>query len=140
MNGMRGSGGRAARRRYDRVMSKLLLNLRDVPDDEAADVRSLLDAHGIAFYETRASRWGVSAGAIWIAHDDAASAARRLMDDYQAGRRERARAETAAARRDGSAPTWSSVLRDDPLRVLLVLLAAAFVLGLGVLPVLLISR
>ncbi|MCX7041690.1 MAG: DUF6164 family protein, partial [Gammaproteobacteria bacterium] len=32
-------------------MSKLLLNLRNVPDDEADDVRALLDAHGIAYYE-----------------------------------------------------------------------------------------
>lgn len=31
-------------------MAKLLLNLRNVPDDEADDVRAMLEAHGIAFY------------------------------------------------------------------------------------------
>ena len=30
-------------------MSKLLMNLRNVPDDEADDVRAMLDAQQIAF-------------------------------------------------------------------------------------------
>jgi hypothetical protein len=37
---------------YHRRMTKLLLNLRNVPDDEADDVRALLDDHDIAYYET----------------------------------------------------------------------------------------
>ena len=41
-------------------MSKLLLNLRDVPDDEADDVRRFLDSGGIRYYETRPNRWGIS--------------------------------------------------------------------------------
>ncbi|MFO7288296.1 MAG: DUF6164 family protein, partial [Gammaproteobacteria bacterium] len=47
-------------------MAKLLLNLRGVPDDEADEIRALLEEHGIAFYETPPSRWGVSAGGIWL--------------------------------------------------------------------------
>jgi hypothetical protein len=40
-------------------MAKLLLNLRNVPDDEADDVRALLDEHDIAYYETsRGARSG----------------------------------------------------------------------------------
>ena len=37
-------------------MSKLLLNLRMVLDDEADDVRAMLDANRIEFYETQPSR------------------------------------------------------------------------------------
>jgi hypothetical protein len=46
-------------------MSKLLLNLRGVPDDEADDVRRFLGSRGISYYETPPSRWG-TAGGIWI--------------------------------------------------------------------------
>ena len=47
-------------------MSKLLLNLRGVPDDEADDVRRFLDSGGIGYYETQPTLWGVSFGGIWI--------------------------------------------------------------------------
>ncbi|MGV8932232.1 MAG: DUF6164 family protein, partial [Luteimonas sp.] len=43
-------------------MSKLLLNLRQVLDDEADDVRAFLDAHQLEYYETTPSRWGISYG------------------------------------------------------------------------------
>jgi hypothetical protein len=36
-------------------MAKLLLNLRNVGDDEYADVCTLLDQHGIAWYRTEPS-------------------------------------------------------------------------------------
>lgn len=121
-------------------MATLLLNLRNVPDDEADEVRGLLDAHRIEFYETRASRWGVSAGAIWIADDGASAQARQLMDTYQASRRSRARAEHASALQDGTAATWWSTLRDEPVRVLVTLLAVACLLALVSLPVFLIGR
>jgi hypothetical protein len=41
-------------------MSKLLLNLKMVLDDEADDVRAMLEEHDIAYYETAPSRWGIS--------------------------------------------------------------------------------
>lgn len=121
-------------------MSNLLLNLRHVPDDEADEVRALLDARRIDYYETPPSRWGVSAGAIWIREDGDAALARQLLADYQAERRTRAQAEYAAARRDGTAPTWWTTLRDEPMRLLLVAIAVALALGLVLLPVWLMSR
>lgn len=120
-------------------MSNLLLNLRHVPDDEADGVRALLDARRIGYYETPPSRWGVSAGAIWIREDEDAEEARRLLAGYQADRAGKARADYAAARRDGTAPTGWTMLRDEPGRVLAVLLVVALMLGLVVLPVWLMS-
>lgn len=116
-------------------MSRLLLNLRNVPDDEADDVRALMDANRIAFYETRPSMWGISAGAIFVTEDASILEAKRLMAGYQEQRRIRARAEYAAAVRDGTAETFCSLLRAEPGRVLLTLLAIAFLLGLVALPV-----
>jgi hypothetical protein len=121
-------------------MAKLLLNLRNVPEDEADDVRAMLDAHGIAFYETRPSLWGISAGGIWVTEDAAIAQAKRLMADYQQARGERARAEYAAARRDGTAETFWTLLRADPGRMVLNVLAILFLLALVALPVILLGR
>jgi hypothetical protein len=118
-------------------MAKLLLNLRNVPDDEADDVRAMLDAHRIAHYETKPNLWGISAGGIFVTEDSEIVEARRLMAAYQAQRGASARAEYAAAVRDGTAETFWSVLRAEPARVLLTLLAIALLLGLVALPVLL---
>ena len=116
-------------------MSRLLLNLRNVPDDEADDVRAMLDEARIAYYETRPSLWGISAGGIFVKEDAEIGEAKRLMAVYQEERGARARAEYAAAVRDGTAETFWSMLRAEPGRVLLTLLAIAFLLGLVALPV-----
>lgn len=118
-------------------MAKLLLNLRSVPDDEADDVRALLEAHGIAYYETRPGPWQISVGGIWVSEDAAVGEAKRLMADYQQMRGERARAEHAAAVRDGTAETFWSQLRAEPGRVALAVLGILLALALVVLPVLL---
>src|SRR5690606_18742767 len=47
-----------------RRMPNLLLNLRQVPADEASEVRELLSRHAIDFYETTPSQWGISHGGI----------------------------------------------------------------------------
>lgn len=125
---------------YHHAMSKLLMNLRHVPEDEADDVRAMLDAHSVGYYETRPSRWGISSGGIWISDDADLAQAKRLMADYQAQRRSRARSEYEAAKRDGTAETFRTVVREQPLRVLLTFVAILFLLGLVALPVVLLSR
>lgn len=121
-------------------MSKLLLNLRLVPDDEAGDVRAFLDANRIAFYETEPSRWGISYGGIWVTRDADVPEARRLMAEYQARRRESARDAHAAARRDGTGETFADIVRQQPMRVLLTVAAILFLLGLMALPVYLLRQ
>lgn len=125
---------------YHRPMSKLLLNLRHVEDDEVEDVRAMLRMHAIEFYETEPSRWGISYGGIWVTHDDDVADAKRHMAEYQAQRRVRVREEYAAARRDGTAETFRTLLRNDPLRVILSLLAILGLLGLGALVPLMLMR
>lgn len=110
-------------------MSKLLLNLRDVPDDEADDVRRFLDSGGIAYYETPPSWWGISAGGIWIRDERDVAQAKRLMAEYQRERQVRARAERAEALRNGTAETFVDVLRTQPLRVAFALITIALLLA-----------
>jgi hypothetical protein len=121
-------------------MAKLLLNLRDVPDDEADDVRRFLDSSGIGYYETRPNRWGISAGGIWIRDDGDLAEAKRLMAAYQRERQARVHAARAEAERNGTAETFADVLRTQPLRVALVAITIALLLGLTALPVLLLWR
>jgi hypothetical protein len=121
--------------RYHSGMSKLLLNLRSVPDDEADDVRRFLDSGGIGYYETQPTLWG-TAGGIWIDDRDVAEA-KRLMAEYQRERQARAREERAAAERAGTAETLVDVLRTQPLRVALTAIGIALLLGLMAVPVLL---
>jgi len=121
-------------------MSKLLLNLRDVPDDEADDVRRFLGSAKIDYYETRPSWWGISAGGIWISDDGNVAEAKRLMAAYQREREARAREELAEAKRNGTAKTFADVLRTQPLRVVLAVIAAALVLGLMAAPALLLRQ
>ena len=122
---------------YHPDMSKLLLNLRDVPDDEADDVRRFLDSAGIGYYETRPSFWGISGGGIWIRDDGDVAEAKRLMAEYQRERQTRAREQRAEAQRTGTAETFADVLRTQPLRVALTVITIALLLGLMAVPVLL---
>lgn len=121
-------------------MSKLLLNLRHVPDDEADDVRRFLESGGIGYYETEPSPWGISAGGIWIREDAKVAEAKRLMAEYQRERAARARAALAEAKQSGTAETFGDVLRTQPLRVALAVIAAALLLVLLALPAYLLSR
>ncbi len=121
-------------------MAKLLLNLRHVPDDEADDVRALLDAARIPHYETRPGPFGISAGGIWIRDDEDHAAAKQHMAHYQRERAERVRAEHARAREEGTAETFADIARAQPLRVALIVVAIALLLGLMALPAILISR
>lgn len=121
-------------------MSKLLLNLRNVAEDEADDVRALLDAHRIDYYETRPSPWGISAGGIWIKDNAEHPRAKALMADYQAARGERVRAEREAALRDGTAETFGTLIRRRPLFVLATLVAMLLVASLVLLPFFLLTR
>ena len=121
-------------------MAKLLLNLRHVPDDEADEVRALLDAARIGYYETRPGPFGISAGGIWIRDDDDYVAAKQHMARYQRERAERVRAEHARAKAEGTAETFADIARAQPLRVALIVVAIALLLGLMALPAILISR
>ncbi|WP_440995121.1 DUF6164 family protein [Arhodomonas sp. SL1] len=115
-------------------MSRLLLNLRNVPDDEILEVRNLLEEHRIDYFETEPSRWGISMGAIWLTDADDYPRARALLDDYQAQRRERMRAEYRERRRRGEAEGLWQRLRRRPLEMLVYLGVIALVLYLSTKP------
>jgi len=109
------------------------MNLRHVPEDEADEVRALLDARGIAHYETQAGRWRISLAGIWVEDADFA-AARSALDVYQAERAARVRAEREDARARGEEPGLIENLRANPRGALLALIVIALMLTLTLWP------
>lgn len=109
-------------------MPRLLLNLRNVPEDEIDEVRSLMDEHGIECYDTPPGPFGITAGGIWLKDPDDYARARELMDDYQRERETRMRAEWQRAHEQDEAPTLASTIRRHPLRTLLIVAGSVFVL------------
>ncbi|TFH75396.1 hypothetical protein E3V39_04565 [Gammaproteobacteria bacterium LSUCC0112] len=108
-------------------MAKLLFRLRNVPDDEADEVRELLSQHHLSFYETTAGNWGISMPAIWLNKDTDYESARLLLDQYQHNRAKRMRSEYESARARGEAETQLQVLRREPLKTIsLILLILVF--------------
>lgn len=103
-------------------LAKLLFRLRNVPDDEADEVRELLSQHHLSFYETTAGNWGISMPAIWLNKDTDFEAARLLLDQYQHNRAERMRSEYESARARGEAETQFQVLRREPLKTVSLML------------------
>lgn len=115
-------------------MSVLLMSLRNVPDDEAAEIRALLDANAIEFYETPAGRWGISAPAIWLEEEQNLKSTKALIEEYQKARFARQRAEYERLKREGKTKTLKDVIREEPLRFILYLAIVAVVLYFSIKP------
>jgi hypothetical protein len=121
-------------------MAKLLMNLRNVPDDESGEVRALLDSHRIDYYETMPSKWGLSGACIWLRDERQYDEAKGLLAEYQEERANRARAEHAERRRRGEADTWFTVFMSNPVRFAIYVVAIVAMFYLALLPVVLLNR
>ncbi|QJQ94862.1 MULTISPECIES: DUF6164 family protein [Halomonadaceae] len=115
-------------------MAILIFRLGGVPEQEADDVRALLDSHGFDVYETSAGRWKLSVAAIWLRDETQYAEARAVIDAYQAELVAWVRQQRAELDAEEGAPHLWQRLRDNPLPVLLCLVAAVAVLALSLLP------
>ena len=115
-------------------MGKLIFRLRNVPDDEADDVRALLSENDFEFYETSGGFFGIGTAAIWLEDEGQFRAAKALIDEYQMRRAETAREEYEALKREGKARSLVDIVRDDPLQFLAYLAVAAFLIYVTVMP------
>ncbi len=109
-------------------MPRLLLNLRNVPDDESEEVLELMARHHIECYQTPPGPLGITAGGIWLKERDDYPRARELMNEYQAERARRARADYDEALRAGRVETLWIAMRRRPVRTLLYIGLAVFIL------------
>lgn len=113
-------------------MAILLFKLRNVPEDEASEVRELLAGHDIQFYETTAGNWGISMPGIWLRDDSDHEKARAVLNTYQQQRAIRMREQYLADKAAGQTDTMASLIRRDPLRTLGYLLLIAAIIYLSV--------
>jgi hypothetical protein len=114
--------------------------LNGVPDEEAAEVRKLLSDNGIDYYETPAGNWGISVPAIWLKRADQVETARELLTGYQEQRRVRVRQEYAQLKAQGENRTVLHVIRENPVRFVVYLAAAALVVYFSIKPFIDIGR
>ncbi|WP_375177212.1 DUF6164 family protein [Marinobacter mobilis] len=111
-----------------------LMNLRYVPDDEAEEIRQLFEQHGVPYYETPPSRWGISMGGFWVHDEDEAERARALLNDYQQQRQsaQRQRYQQDLLRGENRG-IWQRI-RQKPVTTLAATLAIVAILSLSLIP------
>ncbi|WP_221799200.1 DUF6164 family protein [Oceanobacter mangrovi] len=105
-------------------MAKLVFHLNGVPQEEADQVRTTLDQHGISYYETNAGRWGISVAAIWLHHDEELAQARALIEEIQA----------ELHNNPPAVPSFRQKFWQRPVDVVLAMIAVLIVLGLSLWP------
>lgn len=122
------------------MMSRQLLNLRYVTAEERDEVVELLERESFEYYLTPAGSFGISAGGIWLRHEEDYPRAKALMDQYQAERSHRVRRELEQARSEGRAETFWSLMKRRPLRTGVYIFAAVFILMVLFAPVVQLAR
>jgi hypothetical protein len=107
-------------------MSILLFSLRGVPEDEAEEVREILAANELDFYETSAGNWGISMPAIWLTNNSDLGKARKALALYQQQR--------MLTQREHAEQTLSfiSSIKQKPLRFVIALGVILFVLYISI--------
>jgi hypothetical protein len=115
-------------------MSTLLFRLHGVTDDEADEVRQLLQDNALDYYETAAGRWGIGVAAIWLVDDAEQDQARSLLDEYQQHRLLRVRRLQDQAKQLGLEQSLWRRLQQAPGRVLAIIIATLLVLYFSIWP------
>lgn len=116
-------------------MAILLFKLRNVPDDEAEDIRVLLKENNINYYETTAGSWGISLPALWLHSNDQLEQGKILITEYQKERAIQAQQTYSEQCNEGTQRTVFTIIQEAPLKFFLYLLGIIFVLYLATIPV-----
>ncbi|OED39063.1 hypothetical protein AB833_16085 [Chromatiales bacterium (ex Bugula neritina AB1)] len=102
-------------------MASIFFRLRLVPEEEAEEVRQILETNNIPWFETSAGRWGISFPAIWLEDEEDRQRAENLLAEYQAKLVSRRRAQRRDEIARGESETFLSSLFRYPLRTILAL-------------------
>lgn len=115
-------------------MPTLVFRLRNVPEDEANDVRALMDDTDLDWYETSAGNWGIAMPAIWVSNDGDADKARQLINAYQRDRQSTMRENYQQELDQGRVVSFTQRLKDHPVRVAGLVLFCLFILFVSINP------
>ncbi len=112
-------------------MSALIFRLNNVPEDEAVDVRQLLDDNDIDYYETSAGNWGISMPAIWVRQKNQVDQAKRLIENYEQQRYLQAQQDYQNRKNHGQQQTLLTSFLQAPIRFLVYFSAIILILYLS---------
>lgn len=117
-------------------MPHMVFRLNNVPEEEADDIRRLLDERHIDYYETDAGRWGFSVAAIWLRDDDSdrVDEALTVIAEYQERYSAEVRERHERERREGRHETLLQRFIRHPLQFVFYLLALLAILYLSTAP------
>jgi hypothetical protein len=115
-------------------MPTILFKLRDVPNDEADEIRELLTKNNIKYYETPPSMWGISAGAIWLKDEHQLENAKGLIEKYQRDRSIKIREEYEQLKREGKAKTIMDIIKERPVQFIVYIALLLFILYVSIKP------
>ena len=115
-------------------MPTKLFSFKNVPDDEAEEIRELLAGNEIDYYETPNSKWGVSTAALWLKNEKQLKKANFLIEKYQTERAYRAREEYEKLKREGKNETIADKIKQNPIKVIFYLALIITILYLSIKP------
>lgn len=115
-------------------MAKLLFKLKSVFDDEADEIRQLLQDNKIDFYESPAGNWGISMHALWLKDESQYDDARQLIDGYQQERAKRVKQQIAEQKARGEYETLLHRVLQRPVEFILAIIFIIFILYISTIP------
>jgi len=115
-------------------MPSLVFRLRNVPEDEADDIRSLMDENEFDWYETSAGNWGIAMPGIWVSKDADLPKARQLINTYQQERQSTMRDNYQQSVEAGNAVSFMQRLKQHPLKIAGLVLFCLFILFVSINP------
>ena len=115
-------------------MSVQIMRLRGVPEDEADEVRELLSANKLEFYETPAGNWGISTAAIWLKNKEQLESAKKLIEKYQTERGISQRRKYEEPKKSGDNKTLLDAFTESPLKFIAYLIFVGFIIYVSTKP------
>ncbi len=115
-------------------MAHLLFKLNGVPEDEAEEVRILLEDNEIDCYETDSGRWGLGYAAIWMRDKERLEHAKQLIQTYQHERFNRVSQEHQQALESGQRISRLAYFLQSPIRYSILIIFAAALAYFTVIP------
>lgn len=115
-------------------MPTLVFRLRNVPEDEADDVRALMNENEFDWYETSAGNWGVGMPGVWVSKEQEVAKAKQVIETYQRERQATMRDSYQESLDSGQVLSFTQRLKNHPFRVAGLVLFCAFILFVTINP------
>ncbi len=111
-------------------MAILLFSLRGVPDDEAFEIKDLLDTHNVVYYETSAGNWGISMPALWLKNEEQLKSAQKLLNEYHNQRAITQREIYLTLKKEQKNKGIFNAFIENPIKFFIYIAAIAFIIYL----------